>query len=39
VILFTVDFDALSLPSALAEARGVPAAEAPEQLSDQDMLF
>jgi hypothetical protein len=39
VILFTVDFDALSLPPALAEARGVPTADAPEQLPDQDMLF
>jgi hypothetical protein len=33
------DFDALPLPPALAEARGVRAAHAPEQLPDQDMLF
>jgi hypothetical protein len=33
------DFDALPLPPALAEARGVRAADAPEQLPGQDTLF
>jgi hypothetical protein len=33
------DFDALPLPRALAEARGVRVADAPEQLPGQDTLF
>lgn len=33
------DCEALSLPPALTEARGVVAADAPEQLPDQDMQF
>jgi hypothetical protein len=33
------NFDALPLPPAIAVARGVRAADAPEQLPDQDMLF
>ena len=33
------DFDALFLPAALAEVRGVVAADAPKHLPNQDMLF
>lgn len=33
------DLDALPLPPALAEPHGFRAADAPEQLPDQDMLF